>query len=137
MFRLFSFLLYGLAVLVGVAGLLVGGVPLVEYLVKRLAGDNLDAYLILSSYDRFSAEVMVILSLMLLILVQIGHALTGASHSQKSGKTAALQGRLEDPLRSPPIGPGRQSPGPERTPSAAKPDQADEKLAPLLKQGKG
>jgi len=77
MTKLCGFLLYCLAVFVGLTGLLTGGLPLLEYAIKRLEGNGFDAYAVLDTYDRFYSEVILILSLMLLILVHIGHALAG------------------------------------------------------------
>jgi hypothetical protein len=136
MLRLASVLLYGLAVLVGVGGLLTGGVPLVEYAAKRLAGNNLDAYLILSASDRFYSEVTLVLSLMLLILVHIGYTLTRGSRARKSEKPEAIKERMEDGAGLPQPEPEkpRSRPGPAQ--AAAELDQADEKLAPLMKKGK-
>jgi hypothetical protein len=137
MLRLFCFLLYCLAVLAGVTGLLAGGMPLVEYTVKRLAGNDFDAYLILSASDRFSAEVIVMLSLMLLILVHIGHAVAGGLYFKESEKNVAVKGERERPPDSPPKEPGHPTlpAGPAQT--AADIDKTDEKLAPLIKKGKG
>ncbi len=136
MLRLASVLLYGLAVLVGVGGLLTGGVPLVEYAAKRLAGNNLDAYLILSASDRFYSEVTVVLSLMLLILVHIGCTLTRGSNASKSEKPEAIKDRLADRAGFPQPEPGKPMSRPEPPPAAAELDQADEKLAPLMKKSK-
>ena len=54
MYRLPRFLLYCFAIFIGVAGLLEGGWPLLQYAIERLEGKYFDAYALLSTYDRFS-----------------------------------------------------------------------------------
>lgn len=67
------FLLYCLSLLVGLAGLVVGGCPVIEYVVQRLSGSYN------SDYDAlFRFTVIFLLSLILLILVHLGHRLAGA-----------------------------------------------------------
>jgi len=132
MSRLPGFLLYWLAVLIGVAGLLNGGLPLLKYAIKQLEGNNFGADLDLDSYNPFPSEIILMLSLMLLILVHIGHVLAGGLRFTKSGKVVA-----------PEIQPGVLSQTPPRTsnpsPSESVPPVAvdivavDEKLARLVK----
>ena len=136
MFRLFRFLLYCLAVFIGVAGLLEGGLPLLRYTIKRLEGDYFDAYTVLSSYDRFSSEIILILSLMLLILVHIGHALAGGLRFTKPEKPASLQTRSAGSLRPPQKEMSDPLPKSGQTQAAAELDEANEKLAPLIKRAK-
>lgn len=132
MLRLSRFSLYCFAVFIGVAGLLEGGVPLLKYAVERMKGDYFDAYTVLSSYDRFSSEVILLLSLMLLLVVHIGHVLAGGLRFTKSGKSI--------PPDVPSGGPQRKSPK-ESTPSSTSDpapasvsvESADEKLAHLTK----
>jgi hypothetical protein len=71
--RVLVFLLYGLAVLTGVAGLIIGGVPLVNYTLMRWRDPTYDYY---SNYGMVSTAVnIVILSLLLLIFVHISHVM--------------------------------------------------------------
>ncbi len=136
MFRLFRLLLYCLAVFIGVAGLLEGGVPLLEYTYARLAGNDIDAYAVLSSYDRFSSEVILILSLMLLIVVHIGHVLAGGLRFTKTGKPVSLRAQSAGSPQSSQkdvSGPLSQ-PGPAQ--AAAGIDKANEKLESLVKKVK-
>ncbi|MGO8838270.1 MAG: hypothetical protein ACLQAH_12705 [Limisphaerales bacterium] len=130
--RLPRFLVYCLAVFTGVLGLLDGGIPLVKYAAERLASNNYEAYLVLSSYDRFSAEVIFILSLMLLILVHIGHAVGGGLHISNAREQVS-SGRQQSgsPLSA---GLTSQSLDPPGTPAQTDKETADEKLARLLKQ---
>ena len=91
MYRLPRFLLYCFAIFIGVAGLLEGGWPLLQYAIERLEGKYFDAYALLSTYDRFSSEVILILSLMLLIVVHIGHVLAGGLRLAKPKKPVSPQ----------------------------------------------
>ena len=133
MFRLPRFLLYCFAIFIGVAGLLEGGLPLLQYTIKRLQGEYFDAYEVLSSYDRFSSEVILILSLMLLILVHIGHVLAGGLRLTKSGKSISS----DVPSGGPPQKSPKESiPSPsvsEPVPASASVESANEKLAHLTK----
>ncbi len=126
MFRLFRLLLYCLAVFIGVAGLLEGGVPLLKYTYERLAGNDIDAYAVLSTYDRFSSEVILILSLMLLIVVHIGHVLAGGLRFTKTEKPVSLRAQS--------AGLTSRSLKPPEAPAQTDKATADEKLARLLKQ---
>ncbi len=134
MFRLFRFLLYCLAVLIGVAGLLEGGVPLLEYTYARLAGNDIDAYAVLSSYDRFSSEVILILSLMLLIVVHIGHVLAGGLRFSKTEKPASLRVQSAGSPQPPQKETSGPLPQPGQAPAAAGIDKANEKLESLVKK---
>ena len=134
MFRIFSFLLYCLAVFIGVAGLLEGGLPLLQYTIERLEGKYFDAYALLSSYDRFSSEVILILSLMLLIVVHIGHVLAGGLRLTKTEKPVPLRAQ---PAGAPPPPQKETSsplPPPGQSQAAAGMDQANERLASLIKK---
>lgn len=136
MFRLFRFLLYCFAVFIGVDGLLEGGVPLLKYTYERLAGTDFDAYAVLNSYDRFSSEVILILSLMLLLVVHIGHVLAGGLRFTKTEKSVSLKA----PSAGSPPPPQKEMSGPPpppvQVPAAAGIDNVDEKLASLLKKAK-
>jgi hypothetical protein len=73
MSRALVFLLYGVAVLIGVAGLIIGGVPLVNYTLMRWRDPTYDYY---SNFGMVSTAVnIVILSLLLLIFVHISHVI--------------------------------------------------------------
>ena len=131
MFRLFRFLLYCFAVFIGVAGLLEGGLPLLQYAIERLEGKYFDAYALLSSYDRFSSEVILILSLMLLILVHIGHVLTGGlSFAKPENPVLSRKQQADSPLSA---GLTSQSLGPSGAPEQTGKETADEKLTRLLR----
>jgi hypothetical protein len=136
MLRLSRFLLYWLAVLVGVAGLLDGGIPLLKYAGERLAGNHYEAYLALSSYDRFSEEVIFMLSLMLLILFHLGHVLAGGLRFPKPEKPVSLQARFAGSLRPAEKEMSGSLPKPGQTQEAAGLDKANEKLAPLVRKAK-
>lgn len=130
--RIFTLLLYCLAVFVGVVGLLKGGVPLLKYAVECLKGNYFDAYALLSSYDRFSSEVILILSLMLLIVVHIGHVLTRGLSSAKSEKLVSSQKQQDDSPMSAGLTP--QSLEPLGAPVQTDKETSDEKLGRLLRQ---
>jgi len=134
MFRLPRFLLYCFAIFIGVAGLLEGGLPLLQYTIKRLEGNYFDAYAVLSSYDRFSSEVILLLSLMLLIVVHIAHVLTGGLSFAKPEKPV-LSRKQQDgsPLSAGLIS---QSLEPPRAQVPTDKESTDEKLGRLLKQRK-
>ena len=78
MSRALVFLLYCLAVLSGVEGLVVGGVPLVNYALTRWRDPGYDFY---SNFGMVStAASIVILSLILLIFVHISYMIRGRFH---------------------------------------------------------
>ena len=126
------FLLYWLAVLAGVAGVLVEGISLLKNWKERLFDPDYSP--LLSSYDSFSAEVIFLLSLMLLILVHIGHVVGGGLHISRSRKPVSSGKEPGDAspsavLVSQPLEPlGAQAQTDKET--------ADEKLTRLLKQKK-
>jgi hypothetical protein len=125
-------LLYWLAVLAGVTGVLAEGISLFKNWMERLADPNY-SYL-LSAYDYFSAEVIFLLSLMLLIVVHIGHVVGGGFHLSGSRKPVSSGKQPGDsPLSA---GLTSQSPEPLGAQAQADKETADEKLARLLKQGK-
>lgn len=135
MLRLPRFLLYCLAVFIGVAGLLEGGAPLLKYTYERLAGNDIDTYAVLNSYDRFSSEVILILSLMLLIVVHIGHVLAGGLRLSKTGKPASLRAQSAGSPQPPPKeATGGRLPQSGQAPAAPGIYQTNEKLASLIKR---
>ena len=134
MFRLFRFLLYCLAVFIGVAGLLEGGLPLLQYTIERLEGKYFDAYELLGSYDRFCSEVILILSLMLLLVVHIGHVLAGGLRFTKTEKPVPLRAQSAGSPPPPQKETSSPLPPPGQSQAAAGIDQANEKLASLIKK---
>ena len=69
----YRFLLYCLSSVAGLVGLVVGGAPVIGYVVQRLSGSYS------TNYDElFRYAVIFFLSLILLILVHLGHRLPGA-----------------------------------------------------------
>jgi hypothetical protein len=131
------FLLYWLATLTGVAGLLDGGIPLLRYAAASLAGNKYEAYLVLSSYDRFSEEVILMLSLTLLILVHIGHVLAGGLRFTKLEKPVSLDARFTGSRQPPREEISDSLPKPGQTQEATEADKANEKLAQLVKKVTG
>jgi hypothetical protein len=70
----FRFLLYCLSSVAGVVGLFVGGAPMIGFIMQRLSGTYSTEH-----YDEFFRfAVIFLLSLILLILVHLGHRLAGA-----------------------------------------------------------
>jgi hypothetical protein len=69
----FRFLLYCLSSVAGVVGLVVGGAPVIGYVVQRLSGSYTTNY-----EELFPCAVIFFLSLILLILVHLGFRLAGA-----------------------------------------------------------
>jgi len=132
MSRLPRFLLYWLALLAGVTGVLVEGISLLKNWVQRL--EDPDYSYLLSAYDYFSAEVIFLLSLMLLIVVHIGHVVGGGLHISRSKKPVSSGKQPDDPPLT--AGSTSQSLEPPGTPAQADKETADEKLARLLKQKK-
>jgi|SRR5208337_4036904 len=130
MLRLIRLLLYWLAVLAGVTGVLVEGLSLLKNWTQRLEDPNY-SYL-LSAYDYFSAEVIFLLSLMLLIVVHIGHVVGGGLLISKSKEPVSSGPHQGESPKSTSL----TSPSPETLGAPAQIDKetADEKLARLLKQ---
>ena len=106
---------------------------MLNYTIERLKGNYLDAYAVLNSYDLFYSEVILLLSLMLLIVVHIGHVLTGGQRFTKSGKSISS----DVPSGGPPQKSPKESiPSPsvsEPAPASASVESANEKLAHLTK----
>jgi len=85
-------------------------------------------------YDRFSSEVIFILSLMLLIVVHIGHVLAGGLHFSKPGKGVLRETQPGSAPQVPPQEPGPPPTKPDLAPLAITEVSANEKLAYLVKQ---
>ena len=68
------FLLYCLSTVAGVSGLIVGGLPVMGHVVDRL---SFGSYSVVSD-ELFRSTVIFFLSLILLVLVHLGHRLAGA-----------------------------------------------------------
>lgn len=131
MLRVIRFLLYWLAVLAGVTGVLVEGISLLKNWMERF---NPDYSPLLSSYDFFSAEVIFLLSLILLIVVHIGHVVGGGLHISRSRKPVLPGKQPGDSSLS--AGLTSQSLEPPGAQAQTDKETADEKLAQLLKQGR-
>ena len=81
----FRFLLYCLSSVAGVVGLIVGGGPVVDYAWRRLFGMSYSV-----EWDQlFRSTVVFFLSLILLVLVHLGHRLAGAFDIGLPKKTEA------------------------------------------------
>ncbi len=124
-------MLYWLAVLAGVTGVLVEGISLLKNWMERF---NPDYSPLLSSYDFFSAEVIFLLSLILLIVVHIGHVVGGGLHISRSRKPVLPGKQPGDSSLS--AGLTTQSLEPPGAPAQADKETSDEKLARLLKRKK-
>ena len=131
MSRIPRFLLYWLAVLAGITGVLVEGVSLVKNWMQQF---NPEYSYLLSAYDFFSAEVIFLLSLMLLIVVHIGHVVGGGLNISKPKESISPGKQRGDSALSA----GSTAPSPELLEAQAQTDKetADEKLARLLRQKK-
>jgi len=119
------FLLYWLAILTGVAGLVAGGVPLLKYALARWRDPDFDYY---SNFGMVStAGNLVILSLMLLIFVHISYVIRGGF--QPSLKKPVSSGKQQPDSSRPatsnsqPVETSKEQPA-EETP--------DERLARLI-----
>ena len=121
MLKMIRCLLYGLATLAGVSGLVISGVPLVKYGLERLHDYESTSY-----YDTtylHAPEIIFLLSLMLLVFVNIG---------------LVIERRLGSVSVSNPVMPGKTTPDPSApvsetvSGSSAVPANPDSKLAHLL-----
>lgn len=81
----FRFLLYCLSAIAGVCGLVVGGSPLFEYEYNSLLGHSFTY----SVDELYRGTIILFLSLILLILVHLGHRLAGAFSVSLSKKPEA------------------------------------------------
>jgi hypothetical protein len=70
----FRFLLYCLSAIAGICGFVVGGSPLFEYEYNSLLGHSFTY----SVDELYRGAIILFLSLILLILVHLGHRLAGA-----------------------------------------------------------
>jgi len=131
MSRIPRFLIYWLAVLAGVTGVLVEGVSLVKNWMQQF---NPEYSYLLSAYDFFSAEVIFLLSLMLLIVVHIGHVVGGGLHISKSKEPVSPGKQRGDSS----VSAGSTSQSSELPEAQKQTDQetADEKLTRLLSHEK-
>ena len=124
MLKIIRYVLYGLAILSGVAGLLAGGLPLAQFARERLqAEDSARDY-----YDTtylHAPEIIFLLSLILLVGVCIGLAL-------EKGISPA-----EPPRSEKPAGPQRTEAAAisasKETPAPPSKETADNKLSRLVK----
>lgn len=130
MLKIIRYVLYSLAILTGVSGLFVGGVPLVKFLWEMLHDYEYRYY-----YDTHylnEPEIIFLLSLILLVGVRIALALDKGirpAHSPDhvaSGKQTAASAPANE-----------VSPSPVAAETPAQPvESADEKLTRLLNQKK-
>ncbi|HTB83995.1 MAG TPA: hypothetical protein VK742_10105 [Candidatus Sulfotelmatobacter sp.] len=127
MLKIIRYVLYGLAILSGVAGLMVGGLPLAQFARERLqAEDSARDY-----YDTtylHAPEIIFLLSLILLVGVCIGLTLEkgiSPANPPRSEKPAELQ-RTEAAA----ISAAGEIPAPQTS------ESADEKLSRLLNREK-
>lgn len=128
MLKIIRWILYSLAILTGVLGLIVGSIPLVKYVSEMLHGDEYSDF----SDMRYLAEpeIILLLSLILLTGVRICLALDRkippagpADAIKKVEAFATAKANILAPASSEPIAPPAESP--------------DEKLTRLLNQKKG
>ena len=125
-------LLYWLATLAGLTGVLAEGISLLKNLKDKLFDP--DYSLLLNSYDYFSAGVIFLLSLMLLILVHIGHVVAGGFHIsgfRKQSDSVKLPGNPSGAASLPP-----ESGAAQMQMDKENKETADEKLSRLLKSKK-
>jgi hypothetical protein len=125
MLKTIRWLLYGLAISTGVAGLLVGGVPLGKFAFEWLHDHEYGYY-----YDPnflFSPEVIFILSVILLMFVYISHLV---------GKGIHINGETKSDPPPPPAEAAPATADKAAPPAAAPVQTADDKLARLLNQKK-
>ena len=83
----FRFLLYCLSSVAGVVGVFVGGVPVVDYVWRRSFAMSYSV----ESDQLFRETVVFFLSLILLILVHLGHRLAGAFDTRLPKRPAAQE----------------------------------------------
>jgi hypothetical protein len=117
-------ILYGLAMLAGVAGLCIGGDPLLKYVLEMWHdAQNNDFYDI---HYLNEPEIIVLLSLILLVGVRIAMALDKRIHSASPPNIASS--------KTEPVAPAPSAAVLETTTQAI--ETADQKLTRLLKQEK-
>jgi len=119
------FLLYGLAVLTGVAGLFAGGVPLVNYALAHWHNPAFDYY---SNFGMIStAGNLIILSLILLIFVHVSHVIKRGFRANPPKPDSSGKQRHASPLPANSI----SQPAGTAEPMPAK-ETPDEKLGRLI-----
>jgi hypothetical protein len=129
MFKFIRRLLYGLATISGVAGLLIGGTPLVQFARERLNADGgaRDYY---DTTYLHAPEIIFLLSLILLVGVCIGCALENSF--SLSGSTKCNPGeKPAEPVRA-----ETKKVSPIAEPVILPDETADEKLKRLLDREK-
>jgi len=111
---------------------LVEGISLLKNWMERLFEPDYSP--LLNSYDFFSAEVIFLLSLTLLIVVHIGHVVGGGFHISRTEKPNSSAKPQDDS----PLSAGLISPSPEHLGTQAQTDRAtaDERLESLVKKSK-
>ena len=111
--RLPRFFLYCLAIATGVGGLLYSGIPILKYAAYRLAGNDSGVSMAFNySFDRHL--IIVVLSFMLLILVDIGYAISSKLHSPKAAEAARVDARSSGLLVPSPKETSVSPPGPSQ-----------------------
>jgi hypothetical protein len=124
MSKLYRFVLFWLARLAGITGLIAGGKSLGKYLVARFKDPYFDSF----SYNDlvFSGGVIFLLSLLVLIFVEVGISL---GRNAVSGPVAApTEGK--PPRKTSPTVPVAAPPAPEQEEAVESPDA---RLARLVK----
>jgi len=130
MFKFIRRLLYGLAVLSGVAGLLIGGLPLAQFARERLHTDD-------SARDYYDTtylhapEIIFLLSLILLVCVCIALALEKGISPAEPTRSEATEKPPEPQRKEAAV----TSISGENAPPPSK-ETADEKLSRLLNREK-
>jgi len=128
MAKTYRFLLFWLARLAGIIGLIAGGKSLAKYAVARFKDPYFDSF----SYNDlvFSGGVIFLLSLLVLIFVEAAASLGRAGHSAPEGPVAPPVPTGGKPARPP--GPAAAGPSLEPEP-VVEVESPDAKLARLLK----
>jgi hypothetical protein len=130
MFKFIRRLLYGLAILSGVAGLLAGGLPLAQFARERLqAEDSARDY-----YDTtylHAPEIIFLLSLILLVGVCIGLALEKGISPAEPPRTGATEKPAELQRTE-----GADISASKETPAPPPKETADDKLSRLVNREK-
>ncbi len=130
MLKIIRIVLYSLAISTGVAGLFVGGTPLVKYAWQWLHDHEYGYY-----YDPnylFSPEVIFILSVILLVFVHISFLVGKNIHATGSEKSDSPAKPVENSNST-----AEKDLSPTQVAATTAPTEtADEKLARLLRQKK-
>ncbi len=130
MLKVIRWLLYGLAILSGGAGLYGGGVPLAKYAFQRLRDPGYGYYF--APDFLFPPEAIFLLSLLLLMSVRIGFAIEKGIRPADVHTPVASRNQPNDSASANEIA------RPSKTVETSAPDAetADEKLTRLLNQKK-